>query len=212
MSIIITRGYSWGSTELVTNTKLHTLIDSATVDMSAPSAIGGTTPADGSFSTMSATGLFTLTSGQIKFPATAVPSADANTIDDYEEGTWTPTFTDSGVSFAAYATYTRIGNLCHIQAYFMFIASTAGANDIEIGGLPFTSLATSLHISGVAATRINKVNFPADTHQLSFDIEPNTKIIRPVFAKNDVTAIQGQGTDFDNAGCSLTLSGTYIVD
>ena len=56
MSIIITRGYSWGSTELVTNTKLHTLIDSATVDMSAPSAIGGTTPSTGAFTTLTATG------------------------------------------------------------------------------------------------------------------------------------------------------------
>ena len=29
-----------------------------------------------------------LTGGQIAFPATAVPSADPNTLDDYEEGTW----------------------------------------------------------------------------------------------------------------------------
>ena len=31
-----------------------------------------------------------LTSGQITFPTTQVPSSDANTLDDYEEGTWTP--------------------------------------------------------------------------------------------------------------------------
>jgi len=31
MSTILSRGYTFGSTELVTNTKLHTLIDSATI-------------------------------------------------------------------------------------------------------------------------------------------------------------------------------------
>jgi len=31
MAITITKGYSFGATELVTNTKLHTLVDSATV-------------------------------------------------------------------------------------------------------------------------------------------------------------------------------------
>jgi len=35
-------------------------------------------------------GAFNLASGQIAFPATQNPSADANTLDDYEEFTWTP--------------------------------------------------------------------------------------------------------------------------
>ena len=51
----------------------------------------------------------------IKFPATQVPSADANTLDDYEEGTWTPVLGGSGgtsgQTYAAQAgTYTKIGN------------------------------------------------------------------------------------------------------
>ncbi|MDD5170311.1 MAG: hypothetical protein PHN75_15950, partial [Syntrophales bacterium] len=37
--------------------------------------------------------------GNVKFPATQVPSADANTLDDYEEGAWTrPTSSESGMS------------------------------------------------------------------------------------------------------------------
>ena len=39
-----------------------------------------------------------LTGGQIAFPATAVPSADANTLDDYEEGTFTPTILLGGTA------------------------------------------------------------------------------------------------------------------
>ncbi len=56
MSVKISVGYSFGATELVTNTKLHSLVDDATVDMTAPSAIGSTTPSTGAFTTLSATG------------------------------------------------------------------------------------------------------------------------------------------------------------
>lgn len=36
------------------------------------------------------TSLVNLVGGQIKFPSTQIPSADVNTLDDYAEGTWTP--------------------------------------------------------------------------------------------------------------------------
>ena len=45
------------------------------------------------------TGAFDLTSGQLKFPATQVPSTNANTLDDYQEFDWTP-------SVGGTATYT----------------------------------------------------------------------------------------------------------
>ena len=44
-------------------------------------------------------GVVELTSGQLKFPATQSASADANTLDDYEEGSFTPTLGGSGNSF-----------------------------------------------------------------------------------------------------------------
>src|SRR5215468_5683367 len=56
-----------------------------------------------------------LTSGQITFPASQNASAGANTLDDYEEGTWTPVLTaaTAGNLSVAYstqlATYTKIG-------------------------------------------------------------------------------------------------------
>ena len=45
------------------------------------------------FTTKITTPIIDLTGGQIAFPATAVPSADPNTLDDYEEGTYTITVT-----------------------------------------------------------------------------------------------------------------------
>ena len=43
MAATITKGYTFGATELVTNTKLHTLVDNATIDLTAPGTIGSAT-------------------------------------------------------------------------------------------------------------------------------------------------------------------------
>ena len=55
--------------------------------------------------------------GGITFPATQVASSNANTLDDYEEGTWTPVLT--GTTAVSYAnqigTYTKIGRLVTVQ-------------------------------------------------------------------------------------------------
>jgi len=60
----------------------------------------------------------------------------ANKLDDYEEGTWTPTLT-TGTS-AQDLKYTKIGNVVHISGSISF-SSVSGSGIIEIGGLPFTS-------------------------------------------------------------------------
>jgi hypothetical protein len=56
--------------------------------------------------------------GGVVFPATAVPSADANTLDDYEEGTWTPQvwgMTEIGSAATYSGTYTVIGNRLYYE-------------------------------------------------------------------------------------------------
>ena len=88
-----------------------------------------------------------LTGGQIAFPATAVPSADANTLDDYEEGTWTPvvvgaTTAGTGTYTAQVGYYTKIGNIVYIQAYVGITAHT-GAGNMSISGLPFSGKAVT---------------------------------------------------------------------
>ena len=78
----------------------------------------------------------------ITFPATQSASANANTLDDYEEGTYTPTFASMTVNSgtAVYSgKYTKIGNLC----YAMF-GTTGTQNITAVAGttqfsLPFVS-------------------------------------------------------------------------
>jgi hypothetical protein len=77
----------------------------------------------------------------ISFPATQSASSDANTLDDYEEGTWTPTY--YGSTSAGTTTYTgqkglyvKIGRTVYIECDLAWSAKT-GTGDGYIGGLPF---------------------------------------------------------------------------
>ena len=82
----------------------------------------------------------------IKFPATDVAATDANTLDDYEEGSWTPaiTFATPGNLSVTYASqlayYTKVGR--KVDVTFAINTSafthTTAAGDLQITGLPFT--------------------------------------------------------------------------
>lgn len=116
-------------------------------DAITPASIGAATAASPSFTgTVTSAGLLSLTGGQLKFPATANLSADANTIDDFETGQWTPTFTSSGtapsVTYGStrYGTYVKLGNTVFFHCRVILTAlSSAGTGNLRIGGLPFTS-------------------------------------------------------------------------
>jgi hypothetical protein len=80
--------------------------------------------------------------GQYAFPATQNPSADANTLDDYEEGTWTPSISfgsGSATVTAAAGTYTKIGRVvtCSIN---IELGSASSAANLQINNLPFSQL------------------------------------------------------------------------
>lgn len=108
----------------------------------------------------------TLTGGQITFPATAVPSADVNTLDDYEEGTWTPGLTinssAAGITFStATGVYTKIGRQVRVSGVLQLTAKGASVGNVAITGLPFTALNTSalptgamMHVTGAGITSV----------------------------------------------------------
>lgn len=101
------------------------------------------------------TGTLDLISGQIKFPATQNASTDANTLDDYEEGTWTP-IDSSGASLAftgVAASYTKIGRLVVVRWELRYPTTASGLAAV-IGGLPFTSGTSSAGALGFISTAV----------------------------------------------------------
>ena len=88
--------------------------------------------------TLDATGIITADAG-IKLGGTA----SANLLDDYEEGTWTPTDA-SGASLTLTTSgtqnYVKIGSLVFVNCYVTY-PTTSNTSQALIGGLPFTSKA-----------------------------------------------------------------------
>jgi hypothetical protein len=83
----------------------------------------------------------------ISFPATQNASSNANTLDDYEEGSWTPTIVTSGtnptVSYAAQTGwYVKVGRLVTIYCDVEANSISGGSGSAFIGGLPFSSSAS----------------------------------------------------------------------
>jgi hypothetical protein len=79
----------------------------------------------------------------------------ANKLDDYEEGTWTPTFTGLTVgNGSVFGTYRKVGKLVYVQFGFRFGSTTSMTTLSDITGLPFISKseggATYTHVAGVA--------------------------------------------------------------
>lgn len=119
--------------------------------------------------------------GNLSFPATDNPSADVNTLDDYEEGTWTPAFSASGATFnytSQVGTYTKIGNRVFFTCRINLNTSgnTLTANALSLGGLPFTSNASPttmgfpIDFSGCTTSYVSlMVNLAGGATSFTFD-------------------------------------------
>lgn len=105
-------------------------------------------------------GATTQTGAGISFPATQVASSDANTLDDYEEGTWTPSVGGTATYTIQTGRYTKIGSLVHVTLNLV-INSIGTGSTIEISGLPFPGGGGSTQAGytnwwyGIASSQVN---------------------------------------------------------
>lgn len=76
-------------------------------------------------------------------------TAAGNSLDDYEEGTWTPEYRSAAGSFASitydaaiYGAYTKIGRVVHAHGFLRTDGLSIGtaSGNLEIHGLPFAGL------------------------------------------------------------------------
>jgi hypothetical protein len=156
-------------------------------------------------STANTSGAKLQTSDGLTFPATQVASADANTLDDYEEGTFSPTI--KGLGTAGTITYTRnngrytkIGNIVHVSIDIKIDAiSVAPTSDLVFDSLPFTSANVEANFCYVGAMRTNGVDLPAGAVSV-FAIMLNNSIL----ARIQVNTDNGAPSGIDGSGLSAT--------
>jgi hypothetical protein len=148
--------------------------------------------------------------GQITFPATQSASANANTLDDYEEGTWTPVLTDGTNNVASYyyqyGSYIKVGRLVTINCTISVNnKGSLGSGDVYISGLPFTSgLLNNSFEQQVLAAKI----FPLGSDKYGIGtIDTSVTILRAVtVTSGGQNAVQGGNV---TGGSQLFFTGTY---
>lgn len=130
--------------------------------------------------------------GQVVFPATQDPSADVNTLDDYEEGTWTPVIAGTGgdvTMTVQIGRYVKIGKQVTLWGTIKCSAWTlTGA--LSITGLPFTADATanyfntgSMFTDNVTITAVQIISF----------VNPGGVILYPILLNSAATSTQLDG-------------------
>ena len=133
----------------------------------------------------------------ITFPATQSSSTDANTLDDYEEGTWTPV--GNSVTFSTpTGIYTKVGNVVHVSGQWTYPTNSSGSQ-ATISGLPFTSLNSNANYVGV----VTATNYGSDNLYPFINSGTDQVLVR-----------NNANTDLTNANLSnrfVTFMATYRV-
>jgi len=141
----------------------------------------------------------------ITFPATASASSDANTLDDYEEGTFTAELNiggaTTGITYTGRAgKYTKIGNLVYVSLGVSLSSKGALSGNITIAGLPFASANTDYREPYWRGTSSNFADFSA-----AVTTSATTLVIR-----NPTTTADLTNTTLAN-NSSLFINGCYQV-
>ena len=139
-------------------------------------------------------------------------TAAVNTLDDYEEGTWTPTIL--GASTAGTYTYsgqlgiyTKIGNTVNASCYIHTITtSSAGSGALRLAGLPFTVQATTAAYPH-GPVRLNRWNVDDNTVNITCNVVNNSDQLQFVESRDNTSASSIQVTDkaSDSAYIMLTI-------
>ena len=144
-------------------------------------------------------------------------SSDANTLDDYEEGTWTPALAAGSGTITintSYNTgsYVKIGKMVHVQGLFLVSAISTPSGTLSITGLPFTSSSTGMpETSDYGFNMGNVVNLAsAPTGDIVTQVHPNGTAF-DMNAGGGATAVSTIANLVDT-GTEFYISGVYRAD
>ena len=147
----------------------------------------------------------------ITFPASQSSSSNVNTLDDYEEGTFTPFLQgSSGTTFATYGSrngyYTKIGDLVFAMIWISLTSGSFSGN-MQVGGLPFNARNVTNGYGPITIGYVN--NYSYNTYyQLGGYVSPAVNYIWLSLWYSGAAGINGP---LDGA-FDIMLSVTYKTD
>ena len=136
----------------------------------------------------------------------------ANTLDDYEEGTFTPGILNGwGVTSPTYSQqtgfYTKIGNVCHVSFRIGLSGGSTNGNRLTIEGFPFSA---GSNTSGTLHT-INGYFSTAGSNAENVFLKVVDNGVYPSFHYRTATGTAEFTGTHAAAGFNLTFSGSYFT-
>ena len=143
----------------------------------------------------------------LHFGTTQGSGTTSSVLDDYEEGTFTPTI-DNGVSSATYSQqvgrYTKVGNLVHFSLHIDGNSVSGTTGQIQFGGLPYSSLNVA-HVWGGGFTVYTGGSF--QKQNVTWAVQGGTT--RVIGYHNNGAVFKG--TDFDSLNGGWYIAGFYYA-
>jgi len=150
--------------------------------------------------------------GQLSFPASVSASTDANTLDDYEEGTFTPVLSDgsnNATASVAVGSYRKIGDAVFIKGYILVTSLGSVSGSLRLTGLPFTSSSTANTHSSVSFGYGAVFSVTAG-YSVSGIIDPGTSYINVKLWDDTAGTTDMQHDEWTTDGRAM-FSGFYTV-
>ena len=137
-----------------------------------------------------------------------------NHLDDYEEGTWTPTInftTTTNVSYSGSsrnAEYVKVGNLVYIRLFVYASSTGTNSGTLKVGGLPFTPNSGGYGRHACSVT--------GGTFNLGSGVSGLFGLIEESAAQIDIYAgsVNGANTTISSSmwnGSGMYVAGTYHI-
>tara|TARA_R100000655_G_scaffold7373_1_gene19961 strand:- start:15 stop:1118 length:1104 start_codon:yes stop_codon:yes gene_type:complete len=152
-------------------------------------------------------------SAQTGTSATGAATTGDETLDHYEEGTWTPVAnfgTSGSVTIAAAGHFTRVGRVVNICWTFYTTGLSSPSGDFTLTGLPFSCLDNTSSRFGVSFAFLREWN--TDMPNLKGLISGGTTMYFYKHATTSAGSTQVQGSDFASGSSDNYIYGsaTYM--
>ena len=141
----------------------------------------------------------------------------SNTLDDYEEGTWTPTLVSSGATFqysVRQAEYTKVGDVVHFNMYIQLDGggNSFTSNIVTLEGWPFTSRSGSGALSR-HFIHGRYLNVSGSGYTYAFlGLNNNAAVANLVEGGDNVPLANLNSNNLSNASGQIVCSGIYFTD
>jgi hypothetical protein len=145
-------------------------------------------------------------------------TGSANKLDDYEEGTWTPTFTQTVTNpTVTYGNtngfYTKIGRVVHASCRIQASTVSGGSGNLMLDGLPFAASSISGSKDMFTASLGVVFNFSSGNAPSTGFVSPNESRIK-LFKADTSDARDNVDTTVTSVGASngLIMNIVYVTD